>query len=62
MIADAVGMSVAMVERYTRFENKRASGKAALVLVLIAETSPQKGRGSALSSRRPQRQLHFTPP
>ena len=33
MIADAVGMSVAMVERYTRFENKRASGKAALVLI-----------------------------
>jgi integrase len=33
MIGDIVGMSVAMVERYTRFENKRESGKAALVIL-----------------------------
>ena len=33
MIGDIIGMSVAMVERYTRFENKRASGKAALVIL-----------------------------
>ena len=33
MIGDIVGMSVQMVERYTRFENKRESGKAALILI-----------------------------
>jgi integrase len=33
MIGDVVGMSIAMVQRYTRFENKKASGKAALVLM-----------------------------
>jgi integrase len=33
MIGDIVGMSVAMVERYTRFENKREAGKAALILI-----------------------------
>jgi integrase len=41
MIGDIVGMSVAMVERYTRFENKRQSGKAALVL--IAEARNKRG-------------------
>jgi integrase len=33
MIGDVVGMSIAMVQRYTRFENRKASGKAALVLM-----------------------------
>ena len=32
MIGDAVGMSAAMVARTTRFEGKRKSGKAALVI------------------------------
>jgi integrase len=40
MIGDIVGMSVAMVERYTRFENKRESGKAALVI--LAERAAKK--------------------
>ena len=40
MISDIVGMSVAMVERYTRFENKRQSGKAALVI--LAERAAKK--------------------
>jgi integrase len=35
VISDMVGMSVAMVQRYTRFENKRATGKA--VLAVLAE-------------------------
>ena len=34
-IADIVGMSIAMVQRYTRFEDKRATGKA--VLAVLAE-------------------------
>ena len=40
MIGDIVGMSVAMVERYSRFENKRESGKAALVI--LAERAAKK--------------------
>jgi integrase len=32
-IADIVGMSLPMVVRYTRFEDKRASGKAALIQI-----------------------------
>jgi predicted transcriptional regulator len=40
VIADIVGMSVAMVERYTRFEDKRASGKAALIH--LAERAAKK--------------------
>jgi hypothetical protein len=40
MIGDSVGMSVDMVARYTRFENKRESGKAALVL--MAERAARK--------------------
>ena len=35
VISDMVGMSIAMVQRYTRFENKRATGKA--VLAVLAE-------------------------
>jgi integrase len=42
VISDMVGMSVAMVQRYTRFENKRATGKA--VLALLAE---RKAKGTA---------------
>ena len=34
-VSDMVGMSIAMVQRYTRFENKRATGKA--VLAVLAE-------------------------
>jgi hypothetical protein len=37
-----VGMSVAMVQRSTRFENKRATGKA--VLAVLAE---RKAKGTA---------------
>lgn len=33
VIADVVGLSVKMVERYTRFEDKRAGGKAALIRI-----------------------------
>jgi integrase len=44
MISDIVGMSVAMVERYTRFENKRESGKAALVI--LAERAAKKNASS----------------
>ncbi len=33
MISDAVGMSLKMVEHYCRFEDKRESGKAALVMI-----------------------------
>ncbi len=40
MIADIVGMSMVMVDRYTRFENKRESGKAALML--LAEHAAKK--------------------
>ena len=40
MISDIVGMSVAMVERYCRFESKRESGKAALVI--LAERAAKK--------------------
>jgi integrase len=40
MISDIVGMSTAMVARYTRFENKRASGKAALII--LAEHAAKK--------------------
>ena len=40
MIADAVGMSVEMVAYYCRFENKRESGKTALVL--LAEHAERK--------------------
>jgi integrase len=36
MISDVVGMSVEMIARYTRFECKRESGKAALVLIAEA--------------------------
>ena len=35
VIADMVGMCIAMVQRYTRFENKRATGKS--VLAVLAE-------------------------
>jgi hypothetical protein len=42
MIGDIVGMSVAMVERYTRFENKRESGKAALVILAERARTAQK--------------------
>ena len=41
VISDMVGMSVAMVQRYTRFENKRATGKA--VLAVLAE---RKAKGT----------------
>jgi len=44
MIGDIVGMSVSMVERYTRFENKRESGKAALVI--LAERAQAKKNAS----------------
>ena len=44
MISDIVGMSVAMVERYTRFENKRESGKAALVI--LADRAAKKNASS----------------
>jgi hypothetical protein len=33
VIADMVGMSIAMVQRYTRFEDKRATGKSVLALL-----------------------------
>ena len=33
VIADMVGMSVAMVQRYTRFEDKRVTGKSVLALL-----------------------------
>lgn len=33
VIADMVGMSIAMVQRYTRFEDKRANGKSVLALL-----------------------------
>ena len=32
-----VGMSIAMVQRYTRFEDKRATGKSVLALVSGAQ-------------------------
>jgi integrase len=44
MIGDIVGMSVEMVERYTRFENKRESGKAALILI-AERRAKAAGRG-----------------
>ena len=44
MIADMVGMSVAMVSRYTRFDDKRASGKAGLVI--LAEQAAKKNSRS----------------
>lgn len=40
VIADMVGMSVAMVERYTRFEDKRQTG--ARVMTLLAERQKAK--------------------
>jgi hypothetical protein len=45
MIGDVVGMSIAMVQRYTRFENKKASGKAALVLMAehVRRTAEKNG-------------------
>jgi integrase len=46
MIGDIVGMSVAMVERYTRFENKRESGKAALVILAERARATQKNASS----------------
>jgi integrase len=33
VIADMVGMSIAMVQRYTRFEDKRATGKSVLAVL-----------------------------
>ena len=33
VIADMVGMSIAMVQRYTRFEDKRVTGKSVLALL-----------------------------
>ena len=33
VIADMVGMSIAMVQRYTRLEDKRATGKSVLALL-----------------------------
>jgi hypothetical protein len=44
MIGDIVGMSAAMVARYTRFEDKRESGKAALVI--LAEHAKRAGSAS----------------
>jgi integrase len=41
-IADMVGMSIAMVGRYTRYEDKRASGKAALAV--LAERKAAQGK------------------
>jgi len=46
MIGDIVGMSVAMVERYTRFENKRESGKAALVILAERARTAKKNASS----------------
>jgi integrase len=46
VISDMVGMSVAMVQRYTRFEDKRATGKA--VLAVLAE---RKAKVTALRQR-----------
>jgi integrase len=40
MISDIVGMSIEMIQRYCRFENKRESGKAALVI--LAERATKK--------------------
>jgi integrase len=48
VISDMVGMSVAMVQRYTRFENKRATGKA--VLAVLAER--KAGRRHETENRR----------
>jgi integrase len=45
VIADIVGMSLPMVARYTRFEDKRASGKAALIQ--IEEHMAKKTFGNA---------------
>ena len=42
VISDMVGMRIAMVQRYTRFEDKRATGKA--VLAMLAERRRQGAR------------------
>jgi integrase len=46
MISDIVGMSIEMIARYTRFENKRESGKAALVI--LAERAAKKNASGTL--------------
>jgi hypothetical protein len=40
-----VGMSIDMVARYTRFENKRESGKAALTM--LAERAARKAQAES---------------
>src|SRR5262245_56415389 len=44
VIADMVGMSVAMVERYTRFEDKRATGKSVLAMLAERKSTARTGK------------------
>ena len=50
LISDIVGMSLAMVERYCRFENKRDSSKAAHVI--LAERAAKRNASGTSGPRK----------